>query len=447
MGSNDQKEGEMTMMPKIRMEAIIPVLFLWLSCSAAQSQSPESDDLGALRARLDAQAQLLEEQARELDRQRLELNEQRRQLQLLLQQQAEGGDTGKPAPSSTTPSAGRAAPSQQTAETAGDAPDDAATRPPEEKRTEQEITVIADVGGVLTPQGTLTLEPTISASHTSSNRFFFQGVEIVDAILIGAIEATESRRNYLAAQLGLRYGLTDRLELSSKIPFVYRDDRVESTVLSEAQGQQAQPTFLQNIDGSGLGDIEFGLQYQLNDGQDGWPYFIANMRAKSTTGEGPFSVARDSTGLETELATGSGFWSVEPSVTMIFRSDPAVFFTNFGYIYNISRDVDLTTGGSTIGRVNPGDTISGSFGMGFALNEKLSVSLGYQHNYVFGTKSMINDNLVNSQDFQVGSFLFGMSLGVGKTTGLSMNVGVGVTEESPDVEFTLRMPFSFLLFE
>jgi len=415
-------------------------------CGPAQSQSPATEDLRALRAQIDAQAQLLEEQARELEQQRLELNEQRRQLQLLLQQQAAGDQGVNPAQSADrTPAT--PAPSQQTAQTEGDAPDDSATRPPEEKRTEQEITVIADVGGVLTPRGTLTLEPTLSASHTSSNRFFFQGVEIVDAILIGAIEATESRRNYLAAQLGLRYGLTDRLELSSKIPFVYRDDRVESTVLSEAQGQQGQPTFLQNINGSGLGDIEFGLQYQLNDGQDGWPYFIANMRAKSTTGEGPFSVARDSTGFETELATGSGFWSVEPSLTMIFRSDPAVFFTNFGYIYNISRDVNLDTGGSTIGRVNPGDTISGSFGMGFALNEKLSVSLGYQHNYVFGTKSIINDNPINSQDFQVGSFLFGMSLGVGQTTGLSMNVGVGVTEESPDVEFTLRMPFSFLLFE
>lgn len=401
---------------------------------------PSSAAIEELRRQIEAQAREIEAQATQLERQRRLLDEQSRQLQALIRQQAapEKTDDARTAPP--------AAPSPaRTAE--APAPEDTATRPPEEKRSEQDITIIADRGGILTPKGRLTFEPILTASHTSSNRFFFQGVEIVDAVLIGAIEATESRRNYMSAQLGLRYGLTDRMEISGKVPFVYRDDRVESTIISEQDGQQGEPTFLQDIDGSGLGDIEFGVQYQLNDGQDGWPYFVGNLRAKSTTGEGPFEVARDNAGFETELPTGSGFWSIEPSLTMIFPTDPAVFFANFGYIYTIGRDVDLNTGGSFIGRVSPGDTISGSLGLGFALNEAMSMSLGYQHNYVFGTDSEINGSVVSAQDFQVGSFLFGMSLGLGETTGLSMNVAVGVTEESPDVEFTLRMPFSVFLFE
>jgi hypothetical protein len=235
------------------------------------------------------------------------------------------------------------------------------------------------------------------------------------------------------------------MEASLKVPFVYRDDRVESTIISQ-NDTPGEPSFLQNLDGTGLGDIEFGMQYQLNDGRENWPFLVANLRAKSTTGKGPFEVDRNDVGLETELPTGSGFWSIEPSLTIIYQTDPAVFFTNFGYTWNMARDINVTAGNALIGRVNPGDSITASLGVGFALNDIFSMSIGYQHNYVFGTKSIINNNRISSQDFQVGSLLFGMSLGLGENTGLSMNVAVGVTEESPDVEFSLRIPFSFELY-
>lgn len=406
---------------------------------AAEQTTEQS--IVALSKRVEEQAQMLVQQAQQIEQQRRELMEQRRQLQLLLQEKA-GGAPQTAASAAPTP-APETRPSSAAAE---QAPPDAATRP-KEGRTEQDITIISDVGGVLTPRGTLTIEALLTASHTSSNRFFFQGVEIVDAVLIGAIEATESRRNYISPQIGARYGITNRMEASVKVPFVYRDDRVESTIISQNPETPGEPTFLQNIDGTGIGDIEFGLQYQVNDGKEGWPFLVANLRAKSDTGKGPYEVDRNDVGIETELPTGSGFWSVEPSMTFIYQTDPAVFFTNLGYTWNIARNVNAEVGNSLIERVNPGDTISASVGVGFALNETFSMSMGYQHNYIFGTKSVINGTNVSSQDFQVGSLLFGMSLGLGESTGLSMSVAVGVTEESPDVEFTLRVPFSFSLID
>jgi len=36
--------------------------------------------------------------------------------------------------------------------------------------------------------------------------------------------------------------------------------------------------------------VEVGAHYQINHGQDGWPYFIGNLRYKSNTGKGPFEV-------------------------------------------------------------------------------------------------------------------------------------------------------------
>src|SRR3546814_3241619 len=61
---------------------------------------------------------------------------------------------------------------------------------------------------------------------------------------------------------------------------------------------------------------ELALHYQINSGLDDWPIFIGNLRYKSPSGEGPFDVDRDANGLESELATGSGFHGIEPSVTI-----------------------------------------------------------------------------------------------------------------------------------
>src|SRR3546814_11457716 len=86
----------------------------------------------------------------------------------------------------------------------------------------------------------------------------------------------------------------------------------------------------QEVDGDGIGDVELALHYQINSGLDDWPIFIGNLRYKSPSGEGPFDVDRDANGLESELATGSGFHGIEPSVTILSPNDPAVFFANFG---------------------------------------------------------------------------------------------------------------------
>src|SRR3546814_3695635 len=81
---------------------------------------------------------------------------------------------------------------------------------------------------------------------------------------------------------------------------------------------------------------------QINSGLDDWPIFIGNLRYKSPSGEGPFDVDRDANGLESELATGSGFHGIEPSVTILYPNDPAVFFANFGYFFHLPEDVDKT---------------------------------------------------------------------------------------------------------
>lgn len=303
--------------------------------------------------------------------------------------------------------------------------------PKEERRPE--ITAISDVGGVLTPRGQFVLEPQIEYSHASTRRFFFSGVEIVDAVLIGAIEAEDANRDTLTGALAARYGITNRLEADVRVPYVYRDDTERDPVEVEDR----------SVTGSGLGDIEAGLHYQMNSGLNGWPFFIANVRAKAASGKGPFDVDYNLQGQQDDLPTGSGFWSVEPSLTVIYPSDPVVLFGNLGYTMVLAKDVDKTISGTRYERVDPGDVIKFAFGMGIGLNRAISISLGYEHNAVLATSTEVSTDTVKSDRLQVGSFLMGFSMRLNPKRSINLNLAVGATEDAPDVQLTLRTPLAF----
>jgi len=307
-----------------------------------------------------------------------------------------------------------------------------------------DVEVIADIGGVLTPKGVLEAESSFEYVHNSSNRFVFNGAEIVDAVLVGAIEASDTDRDVITTASTFRYGVTDRFEVNTKVPYVYRYDRFNTQIV----GDGGSGIDSRSYDGHGLGDIEFGGSYQLTGLP---PFLVGNVRVKSDTGKGPFDVDRDAAGFEEEAPTGAGFWSVEPSVTAIYPSDPAVIFANLGYVANLDTSVDTQVGASKITHFDPGDSIKGLLGMGFSLNEQASVSLGYEHNYVLESETEFSDedgNKVKSRanSLQVGNFFIGGSYRLSDRVSLVSTTQFGVTDDSPDVQFVMRMPVRLDLF-
>lgn len=309
--------------------------------------------------------------------------------------------------------------------------------PSEPQRKTPEVQAIPELGGVLTPGGKLIVEPSIQYSHSQVNRFTFLGIEILDTFLIGLLEAEDTDRDLFTPALTGRLGVTDRLELEVKVPYVIRNDRV-SFVIPQVDPNQ---TITEEIDGNGLGDIEVAAHYQINSGLNDWPIFIGNLRYKSTTGTGPFDVGRDENGLETELPTGSGFHSIEPSVTVLYPSDPAVFFANLGYLYTIEDDVGETFNDQTIGKVDPGDAYRVSFGMAYSINERSSFTLGYKHDFIGETDTEVNGVNLSSNSLDVGSLLLGYSFQFDENLAANLNLELGVTADAPDALLTFRMPF------
>lgn len=315
-------------------------------------------------------------------------------------------------------------------------------QPPTEDETRPEILGALDVGGVLTPRGMLVVEPSATYSHSGVDRFTFRGTEIVETVLIGVVEAEDADRDFTESALTLRYGVTDRFEIEARIPSIYRDDRI--TTSTNVGGNSVD--IIDSLDGYGLGDVEAAAHYQVNQGGGGVPYFVANLRGKFPTGKGPFDVDRDASGIEEELPTGSGFYSVEPSLTVIYPSDPVVLYANAGYLINFERDIDESVGGSQIDQVDAGNAIRFGFGFSFAANENASFSLGYSQDIIDETVSEINGSQVKAEKLTVGSITMGLSHRINDWMSIDLGTTFGVTGDATDVSLGLRLPMRFQLF-
>ena len=316
-------------------------------------------------------------------------------------------------------------------------------RQEEQAQAPAEVPAAEQKPGVLTRQGVLVLEPSIEYQHTDINRFVVGGVAILDTVLVGSIEATQANRDSATATLGMRYGITSRLEAELRIPYMYRQDNTTNTVVNSNN-----TVATTSLNDHALGDIEGAVHYQVNEGDGSWPFFVANLRVKSTTGKSPYDTARNSLGIEEELATGSGFWGIEPSLTVIAPSDPAVFYANVGYLWNVSEDLNqVVANNRTVTNVDPGDAIRVGVGMGLSLNEKVSFSIGYQHDFIMKTRTTFAETGdFSSETLNVGSMNFGVNWQMTPDTALNVNIGIGVTNDAPDVRLMARLPIALQLF-
>ena len=402
------------------------------SHAADAAQDPQN--LDALRQQIEAQSHRLEALKQQLREQEGQLEEMRRALSAegLAAQRGRGPAAEGVAPA---PPAGAEAPPRPV----GQAPEPEARRPV--------VAPIFEQPGLLTPRGSFVLEPSLQYSYSSNNRVSLVGYTIIPAILVGLIDIREVKRDTYTATLTGRYGLTNRFELEARLPYVHRSD---SSVGREfLQGSANNSVY--DTSGSGVGDVEVTARYQFNDGGLDKPYYIGSLRFKSRTGKDPFEVitTRNATGfrdgLQTELPTGSGFYGLQPALTVLYPSDPAVLFGTVSYLHSFSRSnvvLHWSDGPENIGSVKPGGVFGFNFGMGLALNEKSSFSIGYDHSSIGKTRQN-GLTAADSVRVQLGTLLLGYSYRLDSRRTLNVSLGAGLTRDTPDVTLTVRVPTSF----
>jgi hypothetical protein len=165
---------------------------------------------------------------------------------------------------------------------------------------------------------------------------------------------------------------------------------------------------------------------------------------KTDTGLGPYDVRYDKYGVAQQEATGSGFWSIEPMVSVLYPTDPVVLFASVGYIETIPRFVNKQVSPNIlVGRVEPGGSPMASICFAFALNDRFSFSLGYKHIYIRPTNTELNHMWVTSVSAQIGTSTFGMSYRLNQRMSLSNNFEFGMTRDAPDVHMLTRLSVFF----
>ena len=95
-----------------------------------------------------------------------------------------------------------------------------------------------------------------------------------------------------------------------------------------------------------------------------------------------------------------------------------------------------------IGEVAPGDILGVNFGIGLALNDKSSFSMGVDLNSVGRTRQN-GEPVPASVRTQLASLLLGYSYRYSDKTTFSVTVGAGLTRDTPDLTVNLRIPMSF----
>jgi hypothetical protein len=290
----------------------------------------------------------------------------------------------------------------------------------------------------LTPRGKFVFETATQYVHSTNNQVALVGYTVLPALTIGLIDIQRIESNLTDVALTARYGLAQRLELEVKAPYIFANTTTQTRPLATASVTNS----FFDSSGSGIGDVEVAMRAQLNRFRGDNVVWIGSLRYKTRTGTDVFQEPVDSTtGLQTRLATGSGFNAIQPGFTFLLPSDPAVFFGGAAYTRSFARDV-----GFGFGRVEPGGILDLNMGMGLALNDRASFSVGYQHSVVDQTSQPVPATgraLARTGTLQLGTLRFGVAYGLTEHLNLNTTIGIGVTRDSPDLEATIRLPYRF----
>lgn len=297
----------------------------------------------------------------------------------------------------------------------------------------------------------LGLEVGLGYTHFDSARINLNGFLALDAIFLGTISIDQVTSDIFTFDPTVRFGLNDRLFFDASLPYLYRS----SNFRSGGAGGSASALVEETVHDDGFGDLTIGANYRLARESGSIPDIVLNARVKFPTGRHAFGVefvevANSEGNLEVpeRLATGSGVYGASLGLSVLKTLDPMVVFGSVTYFKNFSRHFsDLNENpGEVPGRVDVGDAYQFGAGLAFALNDKSSISMSVTERIVSRTTLQPdgqNSRIVVGSQANVGLVNLGATFSLGPRLALVTNVGIGLTDDSPDMALSIRLPYRF----
>lgn len=283
-------------------------------------------------------------------------------------------------------------------------------------------------GGLLLPSGTLEIDNTTSYFSASSDHLSVNGFALLPVLVVGDIASQRVREDFLLPSFTARLGLPHKFQMDLLIPYGY-----ESIRTVDATNAQTSATSF------GLGDISAGIYKQLTTEHGRVPDMLANVRFKSTTGKDSFSLT------SSEVALGTGFNAIQGNWTVAKSSDPVVFFGNLSYTGNlpanhtVSANDPTNPDAKTIGHFNPGSAIGFQLGSILALNPEVSMTVGWDQRFTRSTQ--LNGVDIPASYLVEGTLRLGTSYVYAPGKIVDLSFGVGLTPDTPNLQFSVGVPF------
>ena len=295
------------------------------------------------------------------------------------------------------------------------------------------------------------LELGMAYSHFDNARVNLNGFLALDAIFLGRISIQQVKADILTADLTARYGLTDRLQFDVDVPYLYRRSNFQSGGAGGAASGLAEKT----VTDDGFGDVSAGINYRLFAERGSRPDVVLNARVKAPTGRNAFGTelievpeTEHNLAVPARLPTGSGVWGSSVGVSALKTIDPLVVFGSLTYFHNFKKhfaDLDEAVGLQP-GTAELGDAIQFGVGAAFALNDKSSLSMSYTERLVGHSRLRLDGHpfkTVVGSEANVALVNLGGTFALSPRATLITTVGIGLTQDSPNLVFSLRLPYRF----
>lgn len=218
------------------------------------------------------------------------------------------------------------------------------------------------------------------------------------------------------------------------IPFAARlgvAPRVQAFVrapIGWTQAEHASPFGEATDDTFNVADVNAGVNLLLRDGQGQRADLVGTIGVTAPTGKHPF---------EDQIAVaslGDGFWAVDASLLWIRSYDPVVVFWGVGYRHLFERDY-LGVG------IAPGKQVNYNLGIGFAINDRITLSSAFIGQYV--TETEVDGTYLPGSDLEPMSLRMALTAITSPCHVVEPFVRFGLTDDATDVDFGVIITRSY----
>jgi hypothetical protein len=233
------------------------------------------------------------------------------------------------------------------------------------------------------------------------------------------LRVQENASHTLTNTFTMQYGVLDNLTFTASLPLVAKTDNLKDTSTA------------------GLGDISLGTRWEPFPLKTGRLPLILFGNISTKTGDSPYEINPTS-----DLATGKGYYSAGVGASTRKYIDPVVLFASVSANYGFKESgLDQRRGPRVIEEFDPGISGGFSFGFAYSFNYDVSMTMSYQQSFNTGAEFTYTSGESYSPADQTSS-TFAISLGVRVSPETIVNgtLGIGLTEDAPDVSLGLSFP-------